>query len=95
LKEEQTITVIELLKHLAEPIFMYTVEFFSLLPGSNFCIQYEHFDVIVEESGNAYLLPMGCIKPVLIYDAYKSIFDISGVPIHPIESILKKVAGCV
>ena len=89
--EQQTISLIELLKHLPDPYCMYDMEFSSLSSGENFCLQYEHFDVAIEESGNAFLLPVGSIKPVLIYDAYKRLFDVSGVPISPIERILRKI----
>mgnify|MGYP003135298330 FL=1 len=91
----QTISVIEILKHLPEPECVYDMEFLSLSSGINFCMQYRHYDVAIEESGYVYLLPAGCIKPVLIYDAYKRHFDVSGVPISPIENILKKVSSLV
>ena len=91
----QTISIIEILKHMPEPDCMYDMEFLSLSTGINLCIQYENYDVAIEESGNAYLLTLGCVKPVLIYDAYKRTFDISGVPISPIENILKKISPIV
>ena len=91
----QTISVIEILKHLPKPDCMYDMEFSSLSSGVNFCMQYDNYDVAVEESGDVYLLPAGSIKPVLIYDAHKRQFDISGVPVSPIENILRKVSSRV
>ena len=91
----QTLSVIEILNRLPEPDCLYDMEFLSLSGGVSFCLQYEHYDVAIEESGNVYLLPAGSIKPVLIYDANKRNFDLSGVPINPIENILKKVSGHV
>lgn len=92
--EEQTITFVEILNHLPAPDALYE-ESHHAWSMSNLCLQYDDFDVSIEQQGNAYLTPATSIKPVLIYDAHRRVFDVSGVPVSPLHNILQKVCGDV
>lgn len=90
---EQNISFIEILQHLPQLEALY--EETDPMLDEFICMQYDDFDVRICETGNAYMIVVGSIKPVLIYDACKRTFDLSGVPISPIERILKKVSANV
>ena len=86
---EQNISFIKVLTQLPEAEAIYDET--DPMLDEFVCLQYENFDIRIGRSGDAYLLSVGSIKPVLIYDPFRGIFDLSGIPISPIERILKKV----
>ena len=80
------------MKKLPEPIRLY--ERYASFQDT-FCLHYDEFDVQIEEMGNAYLIPAHSIKPIKIYDSFKREFDLSGIPVNPIDNILKVVGNCL
>ena len=80
------------MKKLPDPIHLYErSDFVQRLV----CLHYDEFDVQIEEMGNAYLIPLHRVKPVKIYDSSKREFDLSGIPVNPIDNILKVVGSHV
>lgn len=86
---EQSVSFITIMTHLPEPLAIYD-ESDPML--NNFvCLQYHDYDIRIGSSGDAFLLTIGSIKPIRVYDSFKKIFDLSGVPISPSDRILEKV----
>ena len=86
--EHQTVTFVKIMKKLPEPIRLYE---WSAGLQDTFCLHYDEFDIQIEEMGDAYLIPAHSIKPVKIYDSFKREFDLNGIPVNPIDNILKVV----
>lgn len=86
---EQNISFITIMTHLPEPLAIYDES--DPMLNDFVCLQYYDYDIRIGSSGDAFLLATGSIKPVLVYDSFKKIFDLSGVPISPIDRILEKV----
>ena len=86
---EQNVSFIEVLSRLPYPKSL--SEGMGLWLEPHLYLQYDDFDVTINTAGNVYLTARGSVKPVLIYDSFKRVFDISGIPISPIDKILKKV----
>jgi len=86
----QTIALVKIMKLLPEPTCL-RQDRNDLFLSASWVLRYDGFDIRIDCDGDAYRIPARSIKPIKIYDASKRKLDLDGLPVDPIDTILKVV----